>query len=185
MTAVQEQSVELPPRPIVRVAWVLHRALYRFTGGRIGLRQPVAGGTFGMLRLTTIGRRSGQPRTVIVGYYQDGANLISLAMNGWGQADPAWWLNLQSNPDAIVELVDGRRFVRARAADGPERERLWAKVGEYPGWGDDVDALAASRPIGTTVVVLEPRPDADRLRPGSAQSRSSDTPSQPLERTRS
>lgn len=161
MTAVREQAATLPPRRMVRVAWALHRALYRLTGGRIGLRRPVAGDTFGMLRLTTTGRRSGQPRVAIVGYYEDGDNLVSLAMNGWGTNEPAWWLNLQSNPDAITVLADGRRAVRARAAVGRERERLWAKVGDYPGWGKDINALAARRPIETTVVVFEPRPDSN------------------------
>jgi hypothetical protein len=38
MSAEHEQTAKLPPRILVRIAWVLHRALYRFTGGRIGLR---------------------------------------------------------------------------------------------------------------------------------------------------
>ena len=77
---------------------------YRVTEGRIGLRPPVAGDKFGMLRLTTVGRRSGQPRVAIVGYYEDGPNLVTLAMNGWAEAEPAWWLNLQAQPDTTVEL---------------------------------------------------------------------------------
>jgi hypothetical protein len=40
--------------------------------------------------LTTTGRRSGQPRSVILDYYEDGSNLVSMAMNGWGAAEPAW-----------------------------------------------------------------------------------------------
>lgn len=165
MTAVREQTATLPPRRVVRVAWVLHRALDRLTAGRVGLRLPVAGETFGMLRLTTIGRRSGQHRVAIVGYYQDGDDLVSLAMNGWGKAEPAWWLNLQSNPDAVVVLADGPWAVRARAASGPEREMLWATVGDYPGWGGDIDALAARRQMATTVVVFEPGPRSRRSVP--------------------
>ena len=65
-------------------------------------------------------------------------------MNGWGEGEPAWWLNLQAAPDTTVDLADGPRAVRARAAAGEERERLWATFGDYPGWGDDIDALAAS-----------------------------------------
>lgn len=42
---------------------------------------------------------------MIVGYYEDGPNLISMAMNGWGAAEPAWWLNLQAHPEAVVELA--------------------------------------------------------------------------------
>jgi deazaflavin-dependent oxidoreductase (nitroreductase family) len=164
MTSGRQPTAALPARPIIRAAWALHRALYRFTGGRVGLRRPEAGNTFGMLRLTTIGRLSGKPRVAIVGYYDDGENLVSLAMNGWGKDDPFWWLNLRSNPEAVVVIADGTRAVRARAAVGPERERLWAKVGDFPGWGEHIDALAAGRPLETTVVVFEPWPRSEEAR---------------------
>jgi deazaflavin-dependent oxidoreductase (nitroreductase family) len=157
MTAVLERTPKLPPRLFVRAAWVAHRAMYRFSGGRIGLTRPQAGGKFGMMRLATIGRRSGQRRVAIVGYYEDGPNLVTLAMNGWADTEPAWWLNLQANPAATVELADGSRAVQARFAAGDERERLWAGFGDYPGWGDDLDALAARRSTERAVVVLEPR----------------------------
>ena len=155
--ATREQALRLPPRWFVRSAWVLHRALYGVTGGRIGLWRPEAGGRFGTLRLKTRGRRSGQPRVAILGYYQDGPNLITLAMNGWADADPAWWLNLQAHPEATVDLADGPRAVRARAAAGEDRARLWARFRDYSGWGADLEALAARRPTETAVVVLEPR----------------------------
>ena len=143
-----------PPAPDRWTAWLLHRALYRFTGGRIGLRPPEPGNKFGMLRLRTVGRRSGEPRVAIVGYYEDGPNLVTLAMNGWAEAEPAWWLNLQAQPDATVELQDGSRAVRGRVAEGDERDRLWARWREF---GDDYDAWAARRSVETAVVVLEPR----------------------------
>jgi deazaflavin-dependent oxidoreductase (nitroreductase family) len=76
-----------------------------------------------MLRLTTIGRRSGQPRVATVSYCEDGENLVRLATNGWAEAEPAWWLNLQAQPDRTVELPDRRRAVRGRAAEGEERDR--------------------------------------------------------------
>ncbi len=62
---------------------------------------------WGTLRLTTTGRRTGQPRHVILGYLEDGPNLVTLAMNGWDPAEPAWWLNLQANPEATMETADG------------------------------------------------------------------------------
>jgi F420H(2)-dependent quinone reductase len=157
MTAVREQAPRTRPRLFVRIAWVGHRALYRLTRGRIGLARPKAGGRFGMMRLTTLGRRSGQPRVAMVGYYENGENLVTLAMNGWADAEPAWWLNLQAQPDTTVDLPDGSRAVRARAAAGAEREQLWTKFRDYPGWGDDLDALAASGSRERAVVVLEPR----------------------------
>jgi deazaflavin-dependent oxidoreductase (nitroreductase family) len=105
------------------------------------------------MRLTTTGRRSGRERSVILGYYEDGPNLVTMAMNGWGPAEPAWWLNLQANPEATVEVPGGRRRVRGRAAEGDERERLWARWRELD---DNLDAYAALRPTQTAVVVLEP-----------------------------
>ena len=68
-------------------------------------------------------------------------------------------------PDTTVDLPDGSRAVRARAAVGAERERLWAKFRDYPGWGDDLDALAASRSTETAVVVLEPCPAGVTVQP--------------------
>ena len=146
----------LPPRWFIRLAWVVHRAIYRFTGGRWGLTLPRPG-RFGLMRLTTVGRRSGRERAVILGYYEDGPNLVTLAMNGWGAGEPAWWRNLQARPEAQVTLKTGARSVRARAAQGEERQRLWDGFRAYAGWGDDINAYARLRPTETAVVVLEPQ----------------------------
>ena len=117
-----------------------------------------APGQVGRLRLTTTGRRSGEPRSVILGYYEDGPGLVSMAMNGWAEAEPAWWLNLQAHPEAVVELADGlRREVLGRAATGDERERLWRRWRELD---KNLDDYAARRPHDTAVVVLEPRTSA-------------------------
>ena len=162
MTAATPEQVKLPPRPLIRMFWTLHRGIVRLTGGRFGLQRPERGAKFGMLRLHTVGRRSGQARIAMIGYYEDGPNLVTLAMNGWGTTDPAWWLNLQANPLARVDLPGGGREVRARAASSEERERLWATFREYPGWGSDIGALAARRPGQTDIVVLEPKAGQDR-----------------------
>ena len=151
-----KSSPWLPPRWFIRSAWVAHRAVHRFTGGRRGLSLPKSGGSFGHMRLITIGRRSGRARAAILGYIEDGENLVTVAMNGWSSPEPAWWLNLQSQPDARVELKTGIRAVRARPAVGAERERLWTAVGEYSGYGD-LDGFARRRSGETAVVVLEPR----------------------------
>ena len=147
-----------PPRIAVRLFWFVHRAIYMTTGGRLGVWRPKAGTRFGTLRLTTVGRRSGNRRIAMVGYYEDGPNLVTLAMNGWADKDPAWWLNLQASPDTTVEMSGERRAVHARAATGEERKRLWAKFADYPGWGNDLDGLASRRSDPPAVVVLEPRP---------------------------
>ena len=77
---------------------------------------------------------------MIVGYFEDGGNLVTMAMNGWGQGEPAWWLNFQANPDARVDLVEGPRRVRAHAASGDERVRLWDRWRQID---DNLDAYAA------------------------------------------
>ena len=156
MTATEARPTRVPPRVGIRVAWLLHRALLRFSGGRVGLRAP--GDKFGLLRLTTVGRRSGQPRVAIVGYYEDGPNLVTLAMNGWAEDNPAWWLNVQAHPDTVAALDDGVRYVRGRAAEGDERDRLWARWVEF---SDQYDGRAALRSGRTAIVVLEPRTGAE------------------------
>ena len=143
----------LPPRWFVVTFWHAHRALVRMTKGRVGLWRPKPDG-WGALWLTTTGRRSGQPRRVLVGYFEDGDDYVTMAMNGWGAAEPAWWLNLQAHPDAVAQTRDGVRPVRARRAQGPERERLWARWAQID---ENLDAYAARRPTETAVVVLEPR----------------------------
>ncbi|HEX8347436.1 MAG TPA: nitroreductase/quinone reductase family protein [Actinoplanes sp.] len=147
------RSPRLPPRWFIRLAWAVHRGLYRATGGRIGLWRPKPG-RWGALRLTTHGRRSGRQRSVILGYVEDGPNLVTMAMNGWGEGEPAWWLNLLAQPDASVELAGGARAVRGRAAVGDEHSRLWAR---WQAMDANLDAFAARRSTPTAVVILEPR----------------------------
>lgn len=105
------------------------------------------------MRVNTIGRRTGVERSVMVGYFEDGPNLVTLAMNGWGEGEPAWWLNLQAHPVVRVDLRDGSRTVAARTAHGEERERLWARWREID---KNLDAEAALRSQETAVVILEP-----------------------------
>ena len=153
MTAPTKEKAWLPPRWFVRLAWRTHRGLYRITGGRMGLRPPKPG-KWGSARLTTIGRRSGQERSVMIGYYEDGPNLVTMAMNGWAPGEPAWWLNLQANPEAVVEVAGSRHEVIARAAAGEERSRLWDRWRQID---KNLDAYAARRPTETAVVILERR----------------------------
>lgn len=136
----------------MRTFWRGHRGVYRLSRGRFGLwrAKPHRWGT---MRLTTTGRRSGRARNVILGYFDDGPNLVTMAMNGWSDGEPAWWLNLQANPIATVDLADGRRTVRGRAAAGEERARLWSR---WRTIDDNLDAYAARRSGETAVVVLEP-----------------------------
>ncbi len=143
----------LPPRWFIRLAWIAHRAIYSVTGGRRGL-WPASGDKWGTIRLRTVGRRTGKPRIAILGYFEDGPNLVTMAMNGWGDAEPRWWLNLQAQPEATVDLGKGPVAVTARAATGDERARLWSRWAHYD---KDLEGYAARRSRPTQVVVFEPR----------------------------
>ena len=156
MSVTPETSPRLPPPWFIRAAWRIHRAVYRLTGGRLGLWRPT-GDKWGALRLHTTGRRSGAERVAILGYYEDGPNLVTMAMNGWMNGEPAWWLNLQQDRLARIELAGESRQVRARAAEGDERSRLWAMLREQ---NRDLDALASRRSSETAIVVFEPVHDS-------------------------
>ena len=111
--------------------WVtkLHVAAYRATEGKIGgrlMNSPV-------LLLLTTGRRSGKERTTPLLYLRDGLNYIMVASNGGTAGDPAWWLNLQKDPEAIVEVGGRTLRVRAEEVKGEEKRRLWTRLVEmYP-----------------------------------------------------
>lgn len=142
----------LPPRWVITSAWKIHRALYRLSRGRFGLRSPKSD-RYGMAQLTTTGRHSGANRSVLIAYYQDGNDLVTMAMNGWGPAEPAWWLNLLAEPTAHLVTPDGPVPITARAAVGPERDRLWQRWAQID---KGLDQLAARRPNETAVVILTP-----------------------------
>ena len=148
----------LPPQWFIKTFWFVHRRIVGMSRGRKGL-WPSRPDKWGALQLTTKGRRSGKARSVIVGYYEDGPNLVSMAMNGWRAAEPAWWLNLQDDPRAVVVLAGGvRQEVLGRPAVGSERERLWQHWRELD---KNLDGYAARRPHETAVVVLEPDGERD------------------------
>jgi len=148
------RPVKLPPAWFKHAFWRVHRALNRVSGGRFLWTEQSKRG-WGAMRLTTVGRTSGRDRTVIVGYLEDGPDLVTMAMNGWDEGDPSWWRNLEAQPDAVVQLSHQRpRPVHARRAVGEERDRLWKR------WSDvdvDLDQYAATRPNDTPIVVFEPR----------------------------
>ena len=118
---------------IVRTISKLNAALYRASGGRLGAT--VRGAP--VLLLTTIGRRTGKPRTAPLLYLEDGDDLAVVASYGGSPTHPIWFQNLLANPDAEVEIGRERRRVRARVAEPAERARLWALLaGMYPPYQD-------------------------------------------------
>lgn len=158
MNAESPEPPKLPPAWFKHLFWRVHRALYRLLGDRV-LWTPASKRGWGAMHLTTVGRRSGRRRGVIVGYIEDGETPVVLAMNGWDDGHPAWWRNLEANPDAVVGLK-GRpeRPVRAREVDGEERERLWRR---WAAIDDDLDAYAAPRSATTPVVRFDPAEPSD------------------------
>jgi F420H(2)-dependent quinone reductase len=165
MSAVTAPPPKLPPAWFKHAFWRVHRTLNRLSGGRF-LWSPGGKRGWGALRLTTVGRRSGRQRSVIVGYVEDGPALVTLAMNGWDEGHPAWWLNLRAHPDAVVQLPhQPPRRVRARAATGEERARLWQR---WVAIDAGLVAYADQHSVETPVVVLEPLspspPDSTRTR---------------------
>lgn len=146
---------KLPAAWFKHAFWRGHRALYRIIGGR-SLWTPASKRGWGALHLTTVGRKSGQQRAVIVGYIEDGPNLVVLAMNGWDDGHPAWWRNLEAHPEAVVRLAHQHpRRVCARVSAGGERDRLWQR---WLAIEPEIDTYAGRRSIETPVVVLEPAP---------------------------
>ncbi|TMM16384.1 MAG: nitroreductase family deazaflavin-dependent oxidoreductase [Actinobacteria bacterium] len=109
----------------------LHRWMYEASDGRVGARSSQGP----MLLLTTIGRRTGQPRTNPLLFMRDDDNFVVVASNGGRAEPPAWYLNLQAEPKATVR--DGRRRfdVVAEMPADDEREELWRRLHEfYAGW---------------------------------------------------
>ena len=145
----------VPPPWFVHTAWRIHRGLYRLSGGRF-LWTPANKRGWGALRLTTIGRKSGAERSVIIGYLEDGPNLVAVAMNGWDEGHPSWWLNLEAHPDAVVRLAHEQpRPVHASAAVGDERDRLW-QLWVWVTVDPNLDAYAGRRRTPAPVILLEP-----------------------------
>jgi len=133
----------------LRWAGKLNVPLYRLSGGRIGARV----GRAPVLLLTTTGRKSGRQRTAPVVYLADGENVVVINTNAGNAKVPAWSLNLRANPQAEVEVGRRRYPVRARIAEGEERERLWRLHNEqYAGFDDYQEKLDRK----ALVIVLEP-----------------------------
>jgi deazaflavin-dependent oxidoreductase (nitroreductase family) len=129
----------------------VHRGLLTITGGRVGWR---AGG-MPALALTTTGRRSGQPRTVMLtSPVQEGDAIVIVASRGGDDHHPAWFLNLRDHPDVEVAFAGRpKQTMRARVATDDERAQLWPRVtAAYKGYARYQTKTDREIPL----VVLEP-----------------------------
>ncbi len=143
----------IPPRWLFRIGWAFDNAVSRLSGGRFAMPS----GSHGRLRtlfLHTVGRTSGKPRRNGLYYVEDGPNLVVIASNAGDERDPAWWHNLQAQPEAEVEVGPTVRPIRARLATpeeaGPMYERFAAV---FPTYDEYQRRVARTIPV----VILEPR----------------------------
>lgn len=139
----------------MRTMNVVHRTLLTVTGGRIG-------GTLGNMpvyKVTTTGRSSGQPRTVMLTVpVRDGDTLVFVASKGGDDRDPDWYRNLVANPEIVAEPADsgGPMNLVARTASAEEKAELWPRIVEaYQGYGGYQNKTDRDIPV----VIAEPRPD--------------------------
>jgi deazaflavin-dependent oxidoreductase (nitroreductase family) len=101
----------------------MHRVLLAVSFGKLGWQA----GDMPVLELTTIGRKSGEPRSVMLtSPWQEGDAYVIVASRGGDDTHPAWFLNLRDHPDVEVSIKGGpKKPMRARVADADERARLW------------------------------------------------------------
>lgn len=137
------------PKPVSKVFSAMHRGVYKLSGGRLG-------GSFGqskVILVTTTGRKSGKKRTLpLIGVdHGDGWGVIASASGH--DTHPAWYLNLQANPEAIVTVGKAEHAVVARVLEGEERQQVWdqavdayADYAEYQKVTDRVIPVLALEP---------------------------------------
>jgi deazaflavin-dependent oxidoreductase (nitroreductase family) len=143
-------SPHVAHRPGAGLAARIHARVLSASGGRLGRRLLGAD----VLVMRTTGRRSGQVRESPAFFVAHGDAFAVVASNAASQRFPAWWLNLQANPDAEAFVQGSWRPVRARRADEQEAAELWPKLAAMYG-GYDLYRSIATREM--PVVLLEPR----------------------------
>ena len=143
--------VTSPKDLMFKVFTGIHRAVYDVSNGKVG------GKTMGMpvLKLTTVGRKSGDRRTtMLTSPLIEGDDVILVASFGGDDRHPAWYLNLVAEPDVEIEIDGSKRLMRAHVADGDERTRLWVAVTTKH---DNYASYQRKTDRQIPVVVLSPR----------------------------
>lgn len=124
----------MPSNFVLKTMNAVHRTIISVSGHRIGWR---AGG-MPVVKLTTTGRRSGEPRTVMLtSPVQEGSAWVLVASKGGDDDHPAWYLNILADPTVTIETGPGRvTSATARVATAEERSRLWPQiVAAYANYG--------------------------------------------------
>lgn len=127
-----------------------HVRVYRETNGERGYHWR---GTT-ILLLTTKGRKSGQEHTTPLIHRTDGDRWVIVASKGGAPDDPGWYKNIEADPDVTIEVPGETIPVRARVAEGEERQRLWSLMTEvWPAYDEYQGRTDRQIPI----VILERR----------------------------
>ena len=154
LTAASSQFANKRGIYLGRRSTKLHVALYRRSGGRVGGHLP-GWPEARIVLVDHIGAKSGAKRTSPLMYHEDGDAVAVVASKAGQPTNPAWFHNLQANPDTTIQIGSVVREVRARVATNEERERLWPKfVAFYPGY-EFFQRNAKGRKI--PIVILDPR----------------------------
>lgn len=128
-------------RAVLRVFFRYEAWRYRRSGGTAR-----AFGKYPQLLLTTVGRKTGQERTVPLFFLEQDDRLVVIASFGGSDQHPAWWLNLRANGRGRVELRGETYDVTPTVLEGDERERAWKAMAEF--WPSyDTYAKKTDRPI--------------------------------------
>ncbi len=123
--------------------------LYRLTGGGIGGRIQ----SLPVLLLTTTGRTSGKKRTVPLGFLRDGSAYVIIASYGGQPRNPAWFFNLESHPEATIQVKKRQMQVTAETANPEKKRELWARLMEVaPGYANYQKRTTRDIPV----VILHP-----------------------------
>jgi deazaflavin-dependent oxidoreductase (nitroreductase family) len=118
-------------RPLTRLFSNLHAGLYRLTRG--GAQNP----NYPTMLLTVTGRKSGRSHTVPLIYIEDEERLVIAAAYAGSDSNPAWWLNLRVNPQALAQVNNATFAVEAALAPEEQRPHLWQRLVEmYPYFTD-------------------------------------------------
>lgn len=149
-----EGVLQTRPRAAQKAAGQNDAELYIKTGGKGGKFESLGGSP---LVLTVIGRKSGKELTTALFYMPDGNDFVVVGSCAGLPEDPHWWLNLQANPRAWVQVGDRRTPVVARKASAQERARLWPQIEQkFPLWGHFQKHVEREFPV----VILSPTDQA-------------------------
>lgn len=134
------------------VKWMsrITTALYKRTDGRVGGKflqgAPVA-------LLTTIGRKSGEPRSTPLLYWREGNRVVLVASQGGAAKNPLWYLNLKANPQVTIQIKDEVLHLTARDATEAQRAEYWPKLvdmyssfDDYQSWTDRIIPIVICDP---------------------------------------